>query len=66
MTYDLNQALFVENGPVALAARARRTRSTDAFRAWRRMDGERRLAVVDGALRAVANDDTIDGLPVAL
>jgi hypothetical protein len=66
MTYGLNAALFIENGPASEAARASRMRSTDAFRAWRRIGSERRLELVTDALKGAANDDPFDNLPVAL
>ena len=64
MTYRLNPRLFVENGPTLLAAEAHARSSIDAFRAWSALNPDRRLALVESALRRPAND--IDGLPVAL
>lgn len=66
MTYGLSPGLFVENGPAVKAAEATLLRHSDAFRAWRSLDSERRLALVDEALRAPANDDGPDGFPLAL
>jgi hypothetical protein len=67
MTYGLNARLFVENGPAIRAAEARSARhSSDLFRAWRALDADRRLALVEEVLRpACANDDG-HGLPIAL
>jgi len=64
MPYGLNPRLFVENGP-AIHAGARARRSSVAFRAWRNLDAERRLAIVEEALRP-ANDEGPDGYPIAL
>lgn len=64
MTYRLNPRLFIENGPTVLAAQAHARSSSDAFGAWNGLNSDRRLALVEGALRRPAND--IDGLPVAL
>lgn len=64
MTYRLNPRLFVENGPAVLAAEAHARSSSDAFRAWSAMNADRRLDLVESALRRPAND--VDALPVAL
>jgi hypothetical protein len=64
MAYGLNPRLFIENGPTLRAAQAHALSSSDAYRAWRGLDAERRLAVVEQALRAPAND--LDGFPIAL
>ena len=66
MAYGLNARLFVENGPAIRAAEAHSRSSSDSYRAWLSLDAERRLSLVDGALRAAANDQLIDGLPIAL
>ena len=66
MTYGLDTRLFVENGPAVQAARAHLLNSGDAYRAWRGLDRERRLALIDKALRRPANDDLADGFPIAL
>lgn len=63
MAYGLNRSLFIENGPAIRSAEARERSSSDAFRAWAGLNSERRLALVETALR-VANDR--DGLPLAL
>ena len=65
MAYGLNPRLFLENGPAILAAEARASRSSDAFRAWRSLDADKRLSLIAKALRQPANDDEAD-LPVAL
>ena len=64
MAYGLNPRLFVENGPAIQAAEAQSRSSSDAFRAWAGMDAEHRLAMVENALRSVANDSA--ELPIAL
>lgn len=66
MAYGLSPRLFIENGPALEAARARKIRSTDGFRAWRKLHPNRRFELVDKALKAAANDDGIDGYPIAL
>lgn len=55
MTYGLNPRLFLENGPAVTAAKAQSLRSSDSYRAWRSLDADRRLAMIDEALGA-AND----------
>jgi len=65
MAYGLNPRLFIENGPTVQAQQARETRSTDAFRAWRKLNIDRRFELVEGALRAPAND-LLDTFPIAL
>ena len=66
MAYGLNPRLFLENGPAILAAAAAHSRrSSDSFRAWGGLDADKRMALVDRALRRAANDDEGD-LPVAL
>lgn len=64
MAYGLEPRLFVENGPAVTAANAHARSSSDAFRAWSGLDPERRLAIVERALRGPANG--FDGLPIAL
>lgn len=61
MAYDLNERLFVENGPAVRAARTLARRRS----IWRALDPQHRLALVDGALGRAANDNA-GGLPVAL
>ena len=62
MAYGLSPRLFVENGPAIEAANVRNRRRA----LWRALDAERRLALVDRALVRPANENLIDGLPVAL
>lgn len=62
MTYGLNTAVFIENGPAARAEQVRLSRS--AARSWTLLDRERRLALVERALRPA--NDLIDGFPLAL
>ena len=66
MAYGLNPRLFIENGPTIEAARARARSSANAFRAWRGLDRDRRLSLVERALGDAANDDNPDGYPMAL
>ena len=65
MAYGLNPRLFIENGPAVMAAEVRSPRSSMVYRAWRGLDGDRRLALVERALKP-ANDDGLDGYPLAL
>lgn len=66
MAYAFEAGLFLENGPAIHAERARKSRSTRLARAWKSLSNESRLEIVEKALRAPANDDLPDGLPVAL
>jgi hypothetical protein len=65
MAYGLNPGLFVENGPAIQSAEALAHSSSNSYRAWQSFDRERRLALVEKALKAPANDDC-DGFPIAL
>ena len=65
MTYSLSRGLFVENGPAEQAAVAAAARPAVRFRPWRTLPLERRLAMVEEALKFPAND-VIDGFPLAL
>lgn len=62
MTYGLNRAVFVEDGAAMRAEQVRLARST--ARSWSMLDHDRRLALVDRALRPA--NDLIDGYPLAL
>ena len=64
MAYGLNRSLFIENGPAIRSAEALSRSSSDAFRAWSGLCAERRLALVESALRPAAND--CDRFPIAL
>lgn len=64
MTYGLNPRLFIENGPAVTAAELRTPRSSLVYRGWRGLDPDRRLAIVENALRPA--NDVIDGYPLAL
>jgi hypothetical protein len=63
MTYEVGSHEYIENGPEAMALRARSARST--ARVWRALDHDHRLAAVETALQA-ANDIGIDDYPIAL
>lgn len=65
MTYGLNPRLFVEHGPAVQSANALAHSSSNAFRAWQSIGPERRLALVETALKVPAND-ACDGYPAAL
>ena len=65
MAYGLNRRLFIENGPAVEADRARQLRSSDGFRAWRKLHSDTRFDLVDRALKSPAND-LIDIYPLAL
>lgn len=62
MTYGLSTAVFIEDGAAARAEAARQSRST--ARSWSMLDRERRLALVERAMRPA--NDLIDGFPLAL
>jgi len=62
MTYGLDTAVFVEDGAAARAQNTRLSRST--ARSWSMLDRDRRLALVERALRPA--NDLIDGYPIAL
>lgn len=65
MTYGLDRGLFIENGPANRAAAVAAERNFSRFGTWRKLDPERRLALIDEALNAPAND-LIDQFPIAL
>lgn len=65
MTYGLDRGLFVEDGPAHMAASIGSDRKSVRFRAWRKLNAESRLKVVERALAAPAND-LIDNFPIAL
>jgi hypothetical protein len=64
MAYGLDHRLFLENGPAIQAAAVHSRSSSHAYRAWAGLDAERRIALVERALRPAANDSA--GLPIAL
>lgn len=64
MAYGLSPQLFVENGPAVTAAEAQSPRTSTVYRAWRGLPPERRLAVVESALKPA--NDLIDEYPLAL
>ena len=59
MTYGHSTRAFAENGP---AMNVQSSHSTD--RSWRALDADRRLALIEQALRPA--NDIIDGFPLAL
>jgi len=65
MTYGLSPRLFIENGPAIRAAQAHASSSSNAFRAWGGLDADKRLALIEKALRKPANDEGHD-FPIAL
>lgn len=65
MTYSLSPRLYVEDGPAVHAAHVASSRNFARFRYWRKLDADHRLAAVEKALSAPAND-LIDDLPLAL
>lgn len=65
MAYGLNTQSFGANGASVHAADALARSSTMAFRTWRTLSEERRLALVDKALRKPA-EELADGYPAAL
>lgn len=54
MSFPLNPAAFVENGPVLTAAASAQRRSSAASygRLWKSLDAHRRLALVEELIRA--------------
>ncbi len=62
MTYGLSTRAFIENGAAAQTILAQASRST--ARSWRALDEERRLAIVERALKPA--NDLIDAYPLAL
>ena len=62
MTYGLSTRVFIENGPAVQAIEAQSLRST--ARSWRALDENRRLALVERAMRPA--NDIIDAYPLAL
>ena len=65
MAYGFNPRLFVENGPAVQADEALARSSSIPFHAWKSFDRDRRLALIEQALKVPANDDC-DGFPIAL
>ena len=66
MAYGLNARLFIENGPAIRAAQAHTRSSSNRFRAWGGLDADKRLALIEKALRKPANDAGGDDFPIAL
>lgn len=62
MTYGLSTAVFIEDGAASRAEQLRKSRTTAG--AWTMLDRERRLAMIECALRPA--NDRIDGYPLAL
>ena len=65
MAYGFDGRLFLEDGPEIRADRARFARSSYSARAWRDLNAQTRLELVEQALEKPANDDMPDGLSVA-
>ncbi len=65
MTYRLDLAQFIEDGPAIKTASAAAARTSARLRNWKALDSRRRLEAVDKALKAPAND-LIDSYPLAL
>ena len=62
MTYGLSTRVFIEDGPAAQAIEAQSLHTT--ARAWRALDDQRRLALIERALKPA--NDIIDDYPIAL
>jgi hypothetical protein len=62
MTYGLSRRAFIENGPAVQVIEAQALRST--ARTWRALDDERRLALIERAMKPA--NDIIDAYPLAL
>jgi len=62
MTYGLNTAAFIENGPAVTEIEAKASRST--ARNWRALDPDLRFTLVSRALNPA--NDLIDAYPLAL
>ena len=65
MTYGLDLGLFAGSGPSLHSAQSIAPRRSSSY-AWRKLDAERRLALVEKALAPAANDDSPDGYSLAL
>lgn len=67
MAYEFDLGLFAGSGPAIRPPKSAAVRSSArAYAAWRNLNRDRRIALVDQALNAAANDDHCDGCPVAL
>ena len=62
MTYGLSTRAFIENGPAVQLMAATASRST--ARSWSVLDEDRRLELVERALKPA--NDLIDAYPLAL
>ena len=62
MIYGLSTRVFIEDGPAAQAINAQAARTT--ARSWRALDADRRLALIEHALKPA--NDLIDAYPLAL
>lgn len=62
MTYGLSTRAFIEDGPAAQVINLKASRTT--ARSWRVLDADRRLALVEQALKPA--NDLIDAYPLAL
>ena len=66
MAYGLESPLLLAESPAIHADRARFARSASTARAWRALNPQSRLELIEKALEKPANDDMPDGWPVAL
>ena len=62
MIYGLSTRVFIEDGPAAQVINSKASHST--ARSWRVLDAERRLALVERAMKPA--NDLIDAYPLAL
>ena len=62
MIYGHSIRAFIEDGPAAQVINAQASRST--ARRWRALDADRRLALIEQALKPA--NDIIDDFPLAL
>ena len=62
MPYGLSPTAFIEDGPEAQAIHVRMSHST--ARSWRALDADRRLQLIEQALRPA--NDLVDAYPLAL
>lgn len=67
MPYGPSLRLFIRNRPADRAATSAAIgKSSIGYLAWRNLDADRRLALVEKALAPADNDDSPDGYGLAL